>query len=275
MAEHRRSMRFSWSQVDERLIRKLLGAAYVEIGPREQVHQIPSLTSEQLRRNAERVLGRPPKPALRFALTDTLRKGWLPTASADELVNLTSLVNRYNSLTTRPERVEFLLSRNRTDSFVANLWSAFIAAHKEPVLHQRTVGSAASVSTSIFELVGESATRRHSPYAHQERAWRELDRLRAAGGRRSGLLVIPTGGGKTATMVTWLVEQLQRRSKLRVLWIADQQELVDQAAREFAAHARTAPAGFRSRLRVVHGQAGRVSALQIQTSMWCARLGSH
>ncbi len=61
MAEQRRSMRFSWNQVDERLIRKLLRAAYAEFGPREQAHQVSSLTPEQLRRNAELVLGRPPK----------------------------------------------------------------------------------------------------------------------------------------------------------------------------------------------------------------------
>ena len=255
-------MRFSWNRVDERLIRKLLRAAYDEFGPRGRVSQVSSLTPEQLRRNAERVIGRPPKTSLRFALTDALRKGWLPNAKADELVNLTSLVNRYNALTTRQERLDFLLTRNRTDSFVANLWSAFIAAHKEPVLGPVRAGGASSrAKASVMELAGEDAQARHTPYAHQEHAWRELDRLRGAGGQRSGLLVIPTGGGKTATMVTWLVRELQRRSKLRVLWIADQQELVDQAAREFREHARTAPTSFRGRLRAVHGQAGSVSAL--------------
>ncbi len=45
-------------------------------------------------------------------------------ASAEDLANLTGMVNRYNSLTTRKERLDFLLTRNRTDGFIANLWSA-------------------------------------------------------------------------------------------------------------------------------------------------------
>jgi superfamily II DNA or RNA helicase len=262
VAEHRRSARFSWNCVDETLIRKLLRTAYISFGPPEQAKRVSSLTPDQLRRTAERVLGRPPKVGLRFELTDTLRQGWLPTASAEDLANLTGLVNRYNSLTNRQERLDFLLHRNRTDSFVTNLWSAFIAAHKEEVLHSvAPTGAPKRIGAPASELIGEGLAARHSPYDHQTRAWRELDKLRSAGGRRSGLIVIPTGGGKTATMVTWLITELGRRAKLRVLWIADQQELVDQAAREFRDHARTAPVGFRRRLRAVHGQAGNASAL--------------
>ena len=58
MADHRRSARFSWNLVDETLIRKLLRAAYTKFGPPEQAQSVSSLTPEQLRRNAERVLGR-------------------------------------------------------------------------------------------------------------------------------------------------------------------------------------------------------------------------
>ena len=262
MAEHRKSSRFSWELVDEGLIRKLLRTAYATFGPADEAKTVSSLTPEQLRRNAERILGRPPRTALRLELTDTLRKGWLPRASAEELAQLTGLVNRYNSLTTRRERIEFLQTRNRTDGFVANLWSAFISAHKETVLLPASpVGPSQMTKASAMEFVGEAADSRHTPYAHQTQAWQELDRLRAARGRRSGLIVIPTGGGKTATMVIWLINELRRRSQLRVLWIADQQELVDQAAREFREHARAAPVGFRRRLRAVHAQAGSASAL--------------
>lgn len=262
MSEDRRSKRFSWGTVDDALIRRLLNAAYEEFGPSEQATKISTLTPEQLRRQAERVLGRPPKTAYRFVLTDALREGWLPKARKDELINLTYLVNRYHTFTSQQERIDFLRTRNRTEGFVANLWAAFIAAHKEAGdPRTRGGGAVTRARASTLELVGKGATPRHNPYAHQEQAWRELDRLRAAGGRRSGLIVIPTGGGKTATMVTWLVREMQRRSNLRVLWIADQQELVDQSAREFATHATTVPEQFRRRLRAVHGQAGSVSAL--------------
>ncbi len=262
MAERRRSARFSWGRVDETVIRKLLKAAYIGFGPLDQVKYVSSLPPDQLRRTAERVLGRPPKSALRFELTDTLRRAWLPTASAEELADLTFIVNRYNSLTTRQDRLDFLLSRNRTDSFVRNLWAAFVAAHKEEVLHPVAAnGAPKRIAASACELRGEGLAPRNTAYKHQTDAWRELDKLRSAGRRRSGLIVIPTGGGKTATMAIWLIHELMRRPKLRVLWIADQQELVDQAGREFLEHARTAPIGFRRRLRAVHGQAGNASAL--------------
>lgn len=203
MTDSRRSVRFSWHTVDDTVIRRLLKTAYEEIGPDAEARKVASLSPDQLRRQAERVLGRPPKSRLRLALTDALRESWLPRATAEQLANLTYVVNRYNALSTRQEMVEFLRTRNRTEGFVTNLWSAFITAHKELSTNARTAGGAAPrARASVAALVGEDGTPRHQPYAHQESAWLELDRLRAAGGRRSGLLVIPTGGGKTATMVT-------------------------------------------------------------------------
>ncbi|MFD1826763.1 MULTISPECIES: hypothetical protein [Mumia] len=197
MVESRKA-RFSWDCVDERLIRKLLRAAYDAHHQAEDAGAVASLSPEQLRRSAGHVLGRPPKLGLRRKLTDTLRDGWLPKASAEELARLTGMVNRFDSLTTREQRIEFLRTRNRTDAFVANLWSAFIAAQKESVVAVGPQGGAPThARVSAVELVGEGATGRHTAYAHQTEAWENLDRLRGAGGQRSGLIVIPTGGGKT------------------------------------------------------------------------------
>lgn len=79
--------------------------------------------------------------------------------------------------------------------------------------------------------------------------------------KRAGLLVLPTGAGKTFTMVAWLLRQLGQDPSLRLLWLADQQELVDQSARAFADHAATLPVGKSRVLRVVHGGAGSASTL--------------
>lgn len=162
----------------------------------------------------------------------------------------------------RAVALDALQRRNLTDSFLDLLWKEFVKAHKERRVVPARPSREMCAAEARVGLVGEGAAPRYAqPYPHQERAWVALDELRAAAGRRSGLMVIPTGGGKTATMVRWLIGEMQARPQLRVLWIADQQELVDQAAREFAHEAKAAPRRFERLLRRVHGEAGPASAL--------------
>ncbi len=192
----------------------------------------------------------------------------MPTAGAEvqkALVKLVSLTlgvdERKVELYSQKERVQFLRARNKTSNFVNNLWKAFIVEHKADYWAPPRGGtSGIDGSRAKVQLIGEGAQSAFEPFEHKKLAWKELDRLRASRGRRSGLIVIPTGGGKTATMVTWLVKEMTRRPRLRVLWIADQQELVDQAVREFERTARTAPAGFNRLLRAAHSTAGPLSA---------------
>jgi superfamily II DNA or RNA helicase len=73
--------------------------------------------------------------------------------------------------------------------------------------------------------------------------------------------VLPTGTGKTYTTVHWLLERMAARPELRVLWLADRQELVDQTVRTFAELARTMPTDFSRQLRAVHGNANPASSI--------------
>jgi superfamily II DNA or RNA helicase len=66
-----------------------------------------------------------------------------------------------------------------------------------------------------------------------------IDRLKAffdltgkAEGAQSGMLVMPTGSGKTFTTVTWLLSQGVAQG-YRVIWLVHRQELVEQTFREF------------------------------------------
>lgn len=264
----RRSRRFSWNEVDELLVRKLVKAFYVNRELPNEASKVARLSPTHLRLEAARILGRPPKAGYRLELTHVLLDSWVPKASPEVLVGLTDLVRlklgaeeRRRVLTTQKQRVEFLRARNKTPNFVKNVWDAFVSAHKQAVvLPARSGGAGGSRARGKVALTGENAQPAYEPYDHQKRAWEALDKLRAAGGRRSGLMVIPTGGGKTATMVTWLVKEMKRRPELRVLWIADQQELVDQAVREFERQAKTASSGFRRSLRAVHSSAGSLAA---------------
>lgn len=68
------------------------------------------------------------------------------------------------------------------------------------------------------------------PYRHQLAAW---DRMTAHFDQRSeGMLVIPTGGGKTAVAARWLLRNHVANGG-RVLWFAHRRSLLRQAARTF------------------------------------------
>ena len=74
------------------------------------------------------------------------------------------------------------------------------------------------------------------PYEHQRAAMAALSRLNKSKASYSGLIVLPTGGGKTYTAATWLLKNaLDQRKK--ILWIAHRQFLLDQAANAFQGYA--------------------------------------
>jgi superfamily II DNA or RNA helicase len=63
-------------------------------------------------------------------------------------------------------------------------------------------------------------------YPHQNEAIKSLNRINKSS--FEGLLVLPTGGGKTLTAVHWLMRNFVAKRK-KVLWIAHRHELLDQA----------------------------------------------
>jgi superfamily II DNA or RNA helicase len=91
-----------------------------------------------------------------------------------------------------------------------------------------------------------------------------LDRA-LADGKREALIVMPTGSGKTLTIVSWLLEGMAADPTLRVLWLAHRRELIDQASRAFEAAAVSEDHGFRRILRAIHGGASELATLADRT----------
>jgi len=73
------------------------------------------------------------------------------------------------------------------------------------------------------------------PYEHQSKAMKNLDIINQKPSY-STLIVLPTGGGKTATASTWLLKNAIDKGK-KVLWIAHRTLLLTQAAESFMGNA--------------------------------------
>lgn len=90
---------------------------------------------------------------------------------------------------------------------------------------------------------------------YQEAAWQQLSKHEASRASTQvfqGLLVMPTGAGKTFTTVHWVMrEVLNRNPGGKVLWLAHRHELLNQAAREFHRLAGLAPGRESLRVRIV------------------------
>ncbi len=73
------------------------------------------------------------------------------------------------------------------------------------------------------------------PHPYQAEAWDKLDRAMAeweSTGNFAGMLVMPTGSGKTFTAARWLAKRIVNSGK-KVFWVAHRHELLEQAAKTF------------------------------------------
>ena len=93
------------------------------------------------------------------------------------------------------------------------------------------------------------------PYDYQVLAWQKLSAHLATArttGDFRGLLVMPTGSGKTFTATRWLMREVVARGE-RVVWLAHRHELLEQAACDFYSCAALADHGKQLRVRLVSG----------------------
>ncbi len=103
------------------------------------------------------------------------------------------------------------------------------------------------------------------PFSHQREAWEHLDaELRTARppAPLKGLLVMPTGSGKTYTAVHWLTRRILDQRGGRILWLAHRNELLEQAADTFHRMAGLAQQRDRLRMRLIAGDHHAVDQIE-------------
>jgi ATP-dependent helicase IRC3 len=71
-----------------------------------------------------------------------------------------------------------------------------------------------------------------TPREHQVKAHKAMTKFFLQDEKNAGILVLPTGGGKTYTSIYWLLKNVISKNK-KVLWLADQGFLLEQARESF------------------------------------------
>ena len=105
-----------------------------------------------------------------------------------------------------------------------------------------------------------------SPREHQLNAHNKMSNFFNDQNKR-GILVLPTGGGKTYTAVYWLLKNVISKNK-KVLWLADQSFLLEQAFEEFRENILEVDSNQRNEinLRIVSGNSNHANSNSIQVS---------
>jgi superfamily II DNA or RNA helicase len=267
----RTRQRFDWDKVDADVVKALLEAAYAG-----QLDDLRRLTSdEQKRRQVARVFGSPPSMKSLDAVPGAwvvLHQRWLlKRADVEDLEALSMYVrrglapaDRNPEATSETQLRNFFVARRLTNNFKQNLRRQFLRAHRSPQPVRATGRQASDASASgVITLSGQAEPSEFVPYRCQEDARRGLDRLDGAAipDKRRGLVVLPTGAGKTVTAAGWILDRLSEAPTRRVLWLANQQELLEQAASTFAREATSRPAGFERRMRIISSGHSAASSL--------------
>ena len=105
------------------------------------------------------------------------------------------------------------------------------------------------------------------PFPHQEECHKAMKKFYETKGSR-GLLVLPTGGGKTFTSVFWLIQNVISQKK-KILWLADQGFLLEQAMESFKENILRLDSKQRKSIdiRLVSGNSNHANTNSIKTSL--------
>lgn len=236
------------------------------------------LSDAELVLQAGKVLGAPPRKEL-FSeeehwkwLIPVLKNSWLPTLSKVRLEQIAMWVTYDWKACTKSAPggqsncLSFLVGRKANPAYRQILRKAFIESHQTAgASRPRKPKAEKQPKRTLIVLKGRGEPPAHAPWDHQQEVWDKLDDLRFGSddsAQKSGLVVLPTGSGKTDVAVTWLLrDALRRAPRKRVLWLAHQQEWLEQALTRFEALVCELPRKEQIRVRLCHSGAAPVTTL--------------
>ncbi len=91
-----------------------------------------------------------------------------------------------------------------------------------------------------------------TPYNHQKEAWNYMDKHYIYANRNRGMVVLPTGAGKTTVATYWLIGKYINKG-YRVLWLSHRIELLEQAFDTFKSFSYLVPKKQDFRMIIVSG----------------------
>lgn len=247
--------RFSWDAFDDRTVTAL--AVRLGYDPQGDRDPARSFLAKRVKRPTAEFVGE---------MRDVLVSTWLP-----EYRGLDALVERLMEAGlgpgSRPRTLNGRLDYVRTTRSSKRFRQFLLEAMHRFGDQDRPADDDGSVDDFVrrFAIVvpAEQAPDLREPHSYQVEAWQRLQAQLAESehsGAFRGLLVMPTGSGKTYTAVRWLVSNVIARLG-RVLWLAHRTELLNQAAAEF--HRLSVFASSRERLRVRLVSGDHCAATQI------------
>ncbi|MGI8701645.1 MAG: DEAD/DEAH box helicase [Nocardioidaceae bacterium] len=265
------STKFYWGEVSPTTARALLHAAYGD--DHELAKRARAWTTDRLAAQLRAVFGSPPKmdKLEHWGAWDALHYQWaMKEASKERLATLVSYAmaslpvhERLDARSTLANLRAFVDGRNRTVAFKTNLRAAFIRAHKRSQPTTAGHGHGRSSPSGSVSLQGGGVPVAREAYPHQLEARRRLDALmtQTNASERRGLIVLPTGAGKTSTVVDWLVPRMAADEGVRVLWLAHQHELLEQASHAFESAALREQEDFARKMRLISSAGSATSTL--------------
>ncbi|GAA4014608.1 DEAD/DEAH box helicase family protein [Hymenobacter fastidiosus] len=123
-------------------------------------------------------------------------------------------------------------------------------------------------STDLEQLRQDNPHAMHkTPFEHQRDAFEKLNALFTFSDKehKAGILVLPTGAGKTFTSVNWICRNVLPKN-VKVLWLAHTGHLLEQAYKTFESNLLQVPQRRSVNMRLVSSDPEHSNASQIDTS---------
>lgn len=235
--------RFSWDAFEDGTVRALARAAGFQ-GPVGDAR-------EWLGKAVKR-----PTPEFTGAMKDALTDHWIPTyAGASEIVDrlIDAGVGPMGNPRSARGFAQYIRDCRNSKSVRQFLCDALL--RYGDVDRDEDAGSGFIRRFAVIQTKQQRPDGRQ-PHPYQVEVWQQLNKHLGEArstGKFQGLVVMPTGSGKTYTAVRWVYENVVASGK-RVLWLAHRRELLTQAAAEFHALSSFVRSKEKLRVRVVSSE---------------------